>query len=385
MTHRRRLLAATVFISSFGLGLAGASNGAYAGQDDRMAKLERLILLQQKKLEEQQRKIARQERRLRQIEERRRAKAPTKKQNTGKDAVPSWLATIPWHELGKLRGGFGASGPLTVVLPDGRLVAFPRGGPRDPLLAQDATPKPPVALPDEPKRRPRRRTRRRRATPPPAKKPAAPRAKPATPAVKTPPTPAAARPKSEKQPDQISISTGTILLRPGTLQVEPGFEYQRFSVSNVAIAGLSIFDAIIIGTIRVDRIDRDILTASLRTRYGITSRVQADLFVPFQYRRDLEVFGIGTPDANERVISGYGIGDVEAGITWQAILARGWVPSVLLRVSGRFPTGRDPFGISTVELENRPGEVRLSKPPTGNGFFGAGATVNFVWTLDPVA
>ena len=60
------------------------------------------------------------------------------------------------------------------------------------------------------------------------------------------------RPKPRKPQEQLLLERGAILLRRGTLQVEPSVDYTHFSSDRVAISGLTVFEAIIIGLIRVD-------------------------------------------------------------------------------------------------------------------------------------
>lgn len=198
-----------------------------------------------------------------------------------------------------------------------------------------------------------------------------------------PPTPLEPeRPKPEKPLEQLLLERGAILLPRGTLQIEPSFEYSHFSTDRVAIAGFTVFEAIVIGEIRVDDLDRDILTSALTARYGILDRLQFDVRVPYVYRRDDEILGVGTADQRERTIENNNIGDVEASVSWQALIGQGAIPDVIVRAQARFPTGEDPFEIDTETFPG--GEVRLKEPPTGSGFYGAGPGFTLVWRSDPV-
>ena len=193
------------------------------------------------------------------------------------------------------------------------------------------------------------------------------------------------RPKSEKPIDQLLLQRGAILLPKGILQVEPSFDYTRYSSDRVAISGVSIFEAIVIGTIRVDQVNRDIYTAALTGRYGILDRLQIEGRIPWVYRRDQELIGIGTPNERERDIDGSGLGDIEASLVGQAWIGREGVPDVLVRLRGRFPTGTNPFDIPTIiedpGMDNTP---RLTKAPTGNGYYSMAPGFTLVWKSDPV-
>jgi hypothetical protein len=190
------------------------------------------------------------------------------------------------------------------------------------------------------------------------------------------------RPKAEKPREAALLERGAILLPQGTLQLEPSFEWTRFSTNRVAINGFTIFSAIIIGTLRVDEIDRDILTGALTARYGIIDRVQIETRVPYVYRREVEVRAVGTPSATERTISDHGIGDVEGTLLYQALIGSDVIPDIILRVRGKSRTGRDAFDIATVQIS--PGETGLVEPPLGNGFWAVTPGANLVWRTDPV-
>lgn len=182
--------------------------------------------------------------------------------------------------------------------------------------------------------------------------------------------------------EALLLEVGAILLPKGTLQLQPGFEYSYISSSRVAISGLTILNAIIIGLIEVDSLRRDILTGSLTARYGLLDRLQLDVRIPYVYRKDEEILGVGTADVRERTTSNNGLGDIDASLLWQALIGRGAVPDAILRVEGTFPTGEDPFEIPLEPV--RAGERRLTRPATGTGFYGVGPGLTLVWRSDPV-
>lgn len=207
-----------------------------------------------------------------------------------------------------------------------------------------------------------------------------------TPPVEAPapeaPTETASTVREPDQGEQLLLEAGGILLRPGRLQIEPSLEYSHFSSDRVVIAGFTIFEAIIIGTIRVDDLERDILTAALTARYGLTRRLQIEARLPYTYRRDDEILGVGTADQEDRQISADGIGDIEGTISYQALFRRGWIPDAIVRVRGKARNGRDPFDVDRETTTG--GTVRLDEPPIGSGFFAVSPGATFVWRTDPV-
>jgi len=195
------------------------------------------------------------------------------------------------------------------------------------------------------------------------------------------------RPKSEKPIELLLLQAGGVLLPKGRLVLEPSVDYTHSSSNSVAISGFTIFNAIVIGTIQVNAISRDIVTSELTGRYGITNRLQADFQVPYVYRQDTETLGVGTPNALDRTTSGMGIGDLQGSLEWQPITRDGWIPDTIFRVSARAPTGKSVFEIPTVQVvtdQNGTTEPRLMEAPTGTGFWGAGPGVTAVWRTDPV-
>ena len=365
---------------------------ANPGIKQRLEKLEKIITLQQQMLRRQSLKIRRQEKRLKELERRQRLAAMIREKGE-----PAFVVLLPegrrvsLSELANLRGG-SPQARARVVFPDGTSVTVSRRQ-ADRLIAQ-VQPKVPT-IPTEPpatkkkkaapKKRVRRRQVRRRRAPPRVQKKQVRQVQKKAPTKKAGDGTAGTRATGKKATDQLLLERGAVLLPRGTLQIEPSVDYAKFSGDRIAIDGLALFNAIIIGTIRVDDLDREILTAQLRARFGITNRLQADLTIPYIYRRDTEVLGVATNSAFENTFTGQGIGDIQAGLTYQVLLGRGWIPATLFRLFGRFPTGEHPFNIPTRPVGTMGIDRRLVRAPTGSGFFAVGSTVTFVYTSDPVA
>lgn len=374
----------------------------------RLERLEKIIQQQEEKLNRQRRTIVAQETRLKELEGRQRILGLTLNGET-----PRTVTILPegreisWKELAKIRGGVKGT-HARLVFPDGMTVTVPTARlgrllaqiqPKEPTLPPPPPPaekkeeEKPKAAPKPPARRPAPQPPRRTVQQQPPQQPPAKAPQPTTPTPTTTQDPAkkddttdpATRATGEKPTDQLLVEAGAVLLPAGRLQIEPSLDYSRFSGDRIAIFGLALFNAIVIGTIRVDDLQRDVLTAQLRGRYGITNRLQADITIPFVYRRDEELLGVATNNVFQHNTTGYGLGDIEAGLSYQPIVERGWIPGTLIRVFGRFPTGESAFDIPTEIVGPQGIDERLVRAPTGNGFFGAGATVTFVYSADPVA
>lgn len=189
------------------------------------------------------------------------------------------------------------------------------------------------------------------------------------------------RPKAEKPTEQLLVQQNAILLPAGTIQIEPGLDYQHYYNNSVNIAGFTIFNAIVIGTIDVDKVDRTIVTGSVTGRYGIFNRLQADVRVPYVYRTDSTIFGVGTSTVSDVSISGNGMGDTEVGLSYQPLIGSGAIPNVIVRARGVIPTGISPFDVGTQTINGR---KILKTAPTGNGYYAAGLQATGVWRTDPL-
>ncbi len=235
-----------------GCGAACANN-----DDDRIKRLERIIEEQQKRLEDQQKKSTEQDAaQASNIDAPRRGSG--RRAPGGADGIGAGLATIArsftakmlfaeqlghgaWDsDLERFRGGTTVN-VVRIILPDGTSILAPADSIQ---LVQGTVPRQPEFKTEPERTEPEQPGRPRRASPapPPARNRHAartPRPAARRPRLTTPPPGAgdADRAKSEQPVDQLLIERGAILLKPRTLQVEPSFDYSRFSSDRVAING----------------------------------------------------------------------------------------------------------------------------------------------------
>ena len=334
------------------------SQPALAVSDVELERLKQIIEEQERRFQEQERRLAEQEERL---EEQARRIAEQEKKLTQQERLSQaqgLILTEQRDSLDSLWQRFEYTGDWDSMPYD----MTDRG---TMTLVQDVKPRPPVPVaPGE------------SAPPTP------------TPPAKDPPqteSPEGERPESEKPTDQLLVEAGGILLPPGVLQIEPAIEYTFSDTDQVGINGFTIFEAIVIGQISVDNLERNIIRSSITGRLGVFDRLQVDTFVPYIYRRDTLTDGAGTSDADDIDTDGHGIGDVQFGVSYQPILGDGSIPDVILRARASFPTGKDAFDIDTKDVGSSPGaQTVLEEAPTGSGFYALENTATFVWTADPV-
>ena len=190
----------------------------------------------------------------------------------------------------------------------------------------------------------------------------------------------------EKPKEELLLESGAVLLPAGVLQIEPMIDYTHTSSDRVNILGFTIFEAIVIGLIRVDEIERDVIRPTINARYGLTNRLQLETTVPGVYREDSEILGVGTAGQSEIITDNFDIGDVEIGAAYQLLTQREWIPGTVLRLRGRFPTGRSAFDIDTTTVTvNETQRTILEETPTGSGFYAVAPGVTFILRSDPVA
>ena len=193
----------------------------------------------------------------------------------------------------------------------------------------------------------------------------------------------AERPRSQRQADQLLLDAGGVLLPRWKWQIEPGIDWTHISSDRVNVSGYTVFNSIVIGTIRVDDVSRDIGSVSLSGRVGLPRRTQIDLRIPYQYRVDRETLGVGTADLRDQLTEGSHLGDVELTGSWQPLVARGIIPATILRLRARFPTGESAFEIPRIST-GAGGQTKLVRPPSGSGHYVLEPGFTAVWRSDPL-
>ena len=183
--------------------------------------------------------------------------------------------------------------------------------------------------------------------------------------------------------EQILIQTGGVLIPKGTFVFEPAFSYTHFDRSNIAISGFTIYQALVVGTIELAEVDRDIFSLQLTGRYGITNRLQLDARIPYLMRRDESIIPASTtgdPSVSDTIYD-WGLGDLEVGANYHFFQSKSWAPDLLVNLRGKFNTGTSPYDIETETVDGREVPVSL---PTGSGHYGIAGGVTFSKVSDPI-
>jgi hypothetical protein len=167
-----------------------------------------------------------------------------------------------------------------------------------------------------------------------------------------------------------------------------GLGYSHFDNARISLNGFLALDAIFLGTISIDQIKSDIFTVDPTVRYGITDRLFVDANLPFLYRTSNFRSGGAGGSASalvEKTLHDDGIGDLSIGASYRLLAETLRRPDVVVSARVKFPTGRDPFGVEFVEVENSEGNLQVPQSlATGTGVYGASLGVAVLKTMDPL-
>lgn len=177
------------------------------------------------------------------------------------------------------------------------------------------------------------------------------------------------------QPPSVDLlaDVGGVLTPRGTLVLEPQLEYTYDTANRFFFNGIEIVDALLIGIIEVNKAQRETMTASLAARYGITSRLEADVRVPFVVRRDrLTRQEVGEADESTDTLKMYGLGDIDFGLHYQLNRGNGGWPFFVANLRAQSNTGEGPYDVDPED-----------EAPTGSGFWGVEPSLTVIYPSDP--
>lgn len=189
----------------------------------------------------------------------------------------------------------------------------------------------------------------------------------------------------EKAPEVQAIAElGGVLTPKGSLALEPQFEYSNSQVNRATFQGIALESFILLGNFNLEDADRDITSASLTGRYGITNRLELELKVPYIARDDnftatvVEVeTGAEPAQATESSLQGKGLGDVEVALHYQLNSGQNGWPFLVGNLRYKADTGEGPF---EVERDADGNETELA---IGSGFEAVEPSLTVLYPSDP--
>lgn len=168
---------------------------------------------------------------------------------------------------------------------------------------------------------------------------------------------------------------------PNEVDIEMGVLYSHFSKNRLVVNGISFYDVIIIGRLKVDEIRREIVIPSLTVTYGLSPRANLVAMVPVRWRTDNtikyghQVGDTGGPSLGppmEQTFSGAGLGDIEFSLNLDSRFIDKPSDSFITTVGVKTPTGLSPYDASENEL------------PLGTGHWGLKLGFTSMKKYDPV-
>ncbi|MBX3329898.1 MAG: hypothetical protein KF722_05830 [Nitrospira sp.] len=173
-----------------------------------------------------------------------------------------------------------------------------------------------------------------------------------------------------------------VLTPKGTLIVEPYLQFAHLSSNRVTLTGFTIVPALTIGLINIQGVSRDIYTAALVGRYGLTNRLEVEVRVPYLYREDsITQRPIATPSQADTLstFNGSGLGDVETTGRFQINQGGPDKPYFIGFTRFKSVSGKGPF-----EVPRDPVTGLQTELPTGSGFYIFQPGLTLLYPSDPV-
>lgn len=191
--------------------------------------------------------------------------------------------------------------------------------------------------------------------------------------------------QTDVRPEIVAIpDIGGVLTPRGKLMLEPAIQASHSSLNQFTFLGVEIIDAFLVGLIQAEDTDRDLVSATLTGRYGITSRLEAELKIPYVYRSD-QVSGT-IPQAQDadnvattvdRDFSGHGLGDIELAFHYQINDGLDGWPYFIGNLRWKSDTGQGPFDVDRDEFGKE------DESPTGSGFHSLEPSLTILYPNDP--
>ena len=259
------------------------------------------------------------------------------------------------------------------------------GGPPSPATTVTPAAPGPAAPPAQAVEVPPGPSRTEPSTPPAAPSAAAPSAQA--------PTPPAEEEREVTRIPVAEVSRGGSLLRPGMFQIETNVAYSHNESSRLIVSGFSVLPLIILGSLQSERIKSDSISPTLRFRYGILKDFQGGVDVPLVYQTQSH---IRLSNASSSLVTegsdNFGLGDIEASLTYQPIYERGWIPDVTISLRGHAPIGRSQFDIFKtiagkgpfLDVEDFVQRLNAEGLPIGTGFWSVSGSLSATKAFDPI-
>ncbi|MBW6392922.1 transporter [Billgrantia antri] len=185
-----------------------------------------------------------------------------------------------------------------------------------------------------------------------------------------------------EQPEVQAIADiGGVLTPRGRLVLEPSLQYSHSGVNRLTFRGVEILSTLLIGVFSAEEAERDVWTAALTGRLGVTDRLEMELKVPYVYRDDTVRATVPTVGDDsfdiDRDLSGNGLGDIEVTARYQLNRGQNGWPFFVGNLRYKSVTGDGPFDIS------RDADGIEQELATGSGFHAIEPSITALFPSDP--
>src|SRR5581483_4301020 len=148
------------------------------------------------------------------------------------------------------------------------------------------------------------------------------------------------------------VERGLQLLPKWAVEVSPSVAYSHTQTQGLVLVQTPEG----IATVDDQRQRDDAVEGALTARVGLPWRSQLQLSVPVAWRREDSALGDGSTVAHHSA----GLGDASVELSHQFLAESGWRPSLIGAVSGRFPTGSDPYRTSIAAVATGLGTTQIT-------------------------
>lgn len=196
-----------------------------------------------------------------------------------------------------------------------------------------------------------------------------------------------APPEREREVPEVQAiaDIGGVLTPKGKLILEPSLQFSNSQVNRFTFVGVEIVvPTFLIGLLEAVDTDRDLYSAGLTARYGITNRLEAEAKVSYLYRDDrITAIVPQVEDTEEQPVqttdelTGDGLGDAEFTLHYQINRGQGGWPFFIGNLRYKSNTGKGPFDV------DRDVEGEETELPTGSGFHAVEPSVTVLYPSDP--
>lgn len=191
-----------------------------------------------------------------------------------------------------------------------------------------------------------------------------------------------APPKSKAAPPQVQAipELGGVLTPKGHWIVEPSLQYSNSQVNRLTFLGVEIIESFLIGILEAQDVDRDLYSAAVTARYGLTNRLELEGKLPYVWRDDsfrADIPGVTEGATINRDLSGEGLGDIELSVHYQMNRGTAGWPFLIGNLRYKSDSGDGPFDVA------RDADGIETELATGSGFHAIEPSITALFPTDP--